>query len=77
MSIHRSLHSSSTSTGHRNVLTRTERLEKLEKNGRWKAEEDGVFHLPKVRSIKVVVKKKKKKDNDEEATAEAATTAAE
>lgn len=76
MSIHRSLHSSSTSTGHRNVLTRTERLEKLEKSGRWNPEEDGVFHLPKVRSIKIAVKKKKKK-KDEEGEGEGAASAAE
>lgn len=72
MSIHRSLHSNTASAGHRNVLTRTERLEKLEKTGRWNADEDGVFHLPKVRSIKVAVKKKKKKDKDEETEGTAA-----
>ena len=45
--------------GNRNVLTRAERLEKLQETERWK-EGDSVFGLPKVRVEKVAFKKKKK-----------------
>ncbi len=66
MSIHSSFRSSGSATKHRNVLTRLERLEKLEEAGRWNTADDGLFGLPKVRSIKVAMKKKKKKDADDE-----------
>lgn len=72
MSLHRSLHSRNEMARHRNVLTRMERIEKLEEEKRW-TEEDGVTGLPKVLSIKKVGKKKKK---DEEETAEAAVEGA-
>ena len=68
MSIHSSFRSGSSSAKHRNVLTRLERLEELEDAGRWNTAEDGLFGLPKVRSIKVAMKKKKKKTDDEEET---------
>lgn len=60
MSIHSSLKLGSGLGKHRNVLTRIERLEKLEAEGRWNKEEK-ILGIPKVRSIKVVLKKKKKK----------------
>lgn len=66
MSIHSSFRSGGAAGKHRNVLTRLERLEKLEDAGRWNAAEDGLFGLPKVRSIKVAMKKKKKKNEEEE-----------
>ncbi|MBN2711661.1 MAG: small basic protein [Planctomycetes bacterium] len=66
MSIHRSLRRSSASAGHRNVLTKLERIEKLESKERWDAENDSLLGLPKVRSIKVAVKKKKKKAAEED-----------
>ncbi len=67
MSIHRSLRMSSAMAGHRNVLTRVERLEKLEAQKRWNEEKSAnVTGLPKVRSIKVSLKKKKKKKEGEE-----------
>ncbi len=69
VSIHSSFHTSGNATKHRNVLTRLERLEKLEEAGRWAAEKDGLFGMPKVRSIKVAMKKTKKKDAEEEAEA--------
>ena len=69
MSIHSSFRSSGGATKHRNVLTRLERLEKLETAGRWDTSKDGLFGLPKVRSIKVAMKKKKKKDAEEGAEA--------
>ncbi len=66
MSIHSSFHTSSSAAKHRNVLSRLERLEKLETTGRWNSAEDGLFGMPKVRSIKVAMKKKKKKAEGEE-----------
>jgi len=66
MSLHRSLRSTNTLARHRNVLTRVERLDKLQDSKRWSPEEDSVFGLPKVRSMKRVARKKKKKDQAEE-----------
>jgi len=56
------------SSGSRSVLTRVERIAKLEERGSWM---DGQrpLGLPKVRVDKIVLKKKKK--TKEEATAEA------
>ena len=52
----------------RNVLTRTERLMKLQENRRW-TEGDPVIGMPKVRVQKISLKKKKKtkkaEDEDE------------
>lgn len=49
----------------RNVLTRVERIEKLQSQDRW-SDETSPFKLPKIRVYKVVLKKKKKvKDADE------------
>ena len=66
MSIHSSFRTGGGSTKHRNVLTRLERLEKLEAADRWNSAEDGLFGMPKVRSIKVALKKKKKKKDEED-----------
>jgi small basic protein (TIGR04137 family) len=49
----------------RNVLTRAERLAKLEVADRW-SEGDPVLGLPKVRVQKVSLKKKKKVKKEEE-----------
>ena len=57
----------------RNVLTRAERIERLQQQDKW-TEEDGPCGLPKVRVYRVVVKKKKKKKGEEEG-ADATTTA--
>jgi len=62
VSIHNSLKTKGDSAGHRNVLTRQERLDRLEEDGRWNEEKDSLLGIPKVRSIKVVMKKKKKKE---------------
>lgn len=70
MSMHRSLKTAGGLIRHRNVLTRTERLEKLEEEKRW-TEEESILGLPKVRSLKVVGKKKKKKKDEEGEEAEA------
>lgn len=50
----------------RNVLTRVERLAKLQEQDRWQ-EGDSIFGLPKVRVQKISLKKKKKaKKGDDE-----------
>ena len=52
----------------RNVLTRVERLARLQETDRWK-DGDSIFGLPKVRVQKVSLKKKKKvKKADDEQT---------
>lgn len=58
----------------RNVLTRAERIEKLQQQDRW-TEEDGPCGLPKVRVYRVVVKKKKKTKGEEEGAAGATPAA--
>lgn len=68
MTIDKSLKVKAGATRSRNVLTRAERLLKLQQSSRWK-EGDPVTGLPKVRVVKVSLKKKKKakKADDEEA----------
>ena len=54
----------------RNVLTRVERLARLQDADRWK-EGDSVFGLPKVRVQKLTLRKKKKvkkEESEEEAS---------
>jgi small basic protein (TIGR04137 family) len=59
MSIHPSLRSSNTLVGERSVLTRTERLTKLHKDGKIDPEQRAPWGLPKVRTkFKVAGKKK-------------------
>ncbi len=59
----------------RNVLTRVERIEKLQQMEKW-SEESSPFDLPKVRVFKVVLKKKKKaKEEGADAAAGAAGAA--
>ena len=48
----------------RSVLSRAERLEKLEASDRW-SEGDSPFGLAKVRVVKMAIKKKKKKAAEE------------
>src|SRR5438034_4966833 len=52
MSLDRSLKGANALIRHRNVLTRTERLAKLEEDGKWD-EKKSVFGLPKVAHRKV------------------------
>ncbi len=61
MSIHKTLSGGGKLKKHRNVLTRDERVARLEKEGRWQ-EGESVLGLPKVRNIKIVARKKKKKE---------------
>jgi len=59
MTIDKSLKIKAGSTKTRNVLTRSERLEKLIETDRWQ-DGDGIYGLPKVRVQKISLKKKKK-----------------
>ena len=65
MSLDRSLKTHGALFRHRNVLTRTERLAKLEDEGRWD-ESISVFGLPKVAHRKASVGDKSKKAKAEE-----------
>ncbi len=49
MSLDKSLKPKNRLTRRRNVLTRTERIEKLEEEEAWDEQEDSVFGLPKVK----------------------------
>ena len=73
MTVDKSLHSRKGIVRARNVLTRAERIEKLQQQDRW-TEGGGPCGLPKVRVYRVLVKKKKKKKGEEEG-AEANATA--
>lgn len=74
MTIDKSLKINSASIRNRNVLTRVERLAKLQENDRW-SDGDSVYGLPKVRVQKVSLKKKKKvKKEDEDGDDETTTT---
>lgn len=67
MSMHKSLRLSGRFAGARNVLSRAERIRKLQKDGR-RGPDASVFGLPKVRVIKLKHRKKK----EEEAAVETA-----
>ena len=58
----------------RSVLTRAERLTKLQEQERWN-EGESVFGLPKVRVQKLQLKKKKKVKKEDEGEGEGETTA--
>ena len=70
MSIHPSLRGADSLVGERSVLTRVERLQKLQATGKFDAETDSVFGLPKVRTKFKVAKKKVAEDTPD---ADAAT----
>ncbi len=59
----------------RSVLTRAERLARLQEVDRWKAG-DSPLGLPKVRVFKLAIKKKKKKKEEGEEGAEGTAAAA-
>lgn len=76
MSIHRSLRTGGGLSKHRNVLTRVERIARLETEGKWTEDANGVNGLPKVRNLKLKTKKKAKKEEGAEGEAAAAAPAA-
>jgi small basic protein (TIGR04137 family) len=61
MTIHSSLKGIDTLKGERSVLTRVERIKKLQKDGSFNSEESSVYGLPKVRTKFKVVSGKKAK----------------
>ena len=75
MTIDKSLKIRRGSLANRNVLSRVERIAKLQETDRW-SEGDSVLGLPKVRVQKISLKKKKKAKKEEE-TEEGAEKAAE
>lgn len=79
MSIHSSLRGISTLTGERSVLSRFERVQKMMRDGKLKAEGGSPFGLPKMRTkIKVAGKKPKEapKAEDEKGKKDAKKPAA-
>ncbi len=70
MSMHKSLRSKSGLLRARNVLSREERIEKLEEDEEW-SEEDSVFGLPKVK-VETVSLRRKARDEEEEEEVESA-----
>ena len=69
MSLHKSLKQSNTLQRRRNVLTREERIQKLEEEGRWDEEEDSVFGLAKVK-LETIERPSASKEEEEEAAPE-------
>ena len=74
MSIHPSLAVSDKDKKQRSVLKRTERLRHMMEKGQWK-EEDAVYGLPKIKSIRIKIKKEKAEKAVTTATAEGAAAA--
>ena len=75
MSQHPSLRFDSVGAKHRNVLTRLERMKKLEEQNKWQGR-TSAFGLPKVKSLKIKVKKIKEAPAEEGAAAAPAGAAA-
>jgi small basic protein (TIGR04137 family) len=72
MSIHKSLTTKNRLRRQRNVLSRLERIEKLEDEERWSEDGDAVFALPKVKVARLKRPHAKKKEAEEEAALEGA-----
>lgn len=67
MSLHRSLKTKPAALNqHRNVLTRAERIDRLEAQGRFERGDDSPIGMPKVANRRAVVAKKKKAKKDDE-----------
>ena len=64
MTMDRSLKVQAGAIKSRNVLTRAERITRLQELDRW-SDEDSVVGMPKVRVVKVSLKKKKKVKKEE------------
>ena len=75
MSIDKSLRRKNTLQRSRNVLTRGERIAKLQADDRW-PEGRSPYGLPKGKVMKIAVKKAKKKEKEEGAEGEAAAAPA-
>ncbi len=66
MTMDRSLKDRSSLTGRRSVLTRAERIAKMQEEGRFDPEQDSPFGLPKFRTIRSKAGSKAKKDPKDE-----------
>ena len=75
MSIHKSLVTKGRLRRHRNVLSRLERVLKLEEEEQWAEDDNSVFALPKVRVARLKKSHAKKKEAKEEELAEGAGAA--
>jgi small basic protein (TIGR04137 family) len=76
MTIHSSLRGADTLRGERSVLTRMERIQKLQKDGKFDPASSSVWGLPKVRTrFKVATAKKKGPPEAENAAAPASAAA--
>lgn len=73
MSIHPSLAISEKDKKQRSVLKRSERIRMMNEKGEWK-EGDDIYHLPKIKTVRVKIKKEKA-EKAETTTAEGATAA--
>ena len=77
MSIHPSLRGINTLVGERSVLSRQERIQQLQKQGKFDADKRSVYGLPKVRTkFKVAGAKKAPKEAKPEGAAGATAAAA-
>jgi len=76
MSLHKSLVAKGRLKRHRNVLSRVERITKLEEEERWAREKNSVFSLPKVRVQRLKRGHGKKKEEAAEEGAEGAAATA-
>ena len=59
MSLHRSFLAGRGTGRHSNVLSRVERMARLQAEGKWNPESSSVYGLPKVGNRKIVASKKK------------------
>ncbi len=73
MSVHKSLKAKGRLVRMRNVLSRWERIEQLEREGKWSADGNSPYGLPKVRVLKIKkrAKEAKKTEAEEEGAPEA------
>ena len=77
MSIHSSLRGVDTLSGERSVLKRIERIQELQRKGKFDPEKDSAFGLPKVRTKFKVISGKKAKALEAAAKSAAAAPAEE
>ena len=75
MSIHPSLTISEKDKKARSVLKRAERLRMMADKGQWK-EGDSVYHLPKIKTLRIKIKKEKVEKAETTVTEAPAGTAA-
>jgi small basic protein (TIGR04137 family) len=73
MTMDRSLKNRGSLTGRRSVLTRAERIAKMQEEGRFDPEQDSPFGLPKFRTIRSKIGSKAKKEDTEEGDEDSAT----